>query len=79
MENSRGGMYSWQFSLKLEGACGRVSKACENLISRFSLEGGRRHSGPTHALYKESFVNALFNWLQRLNRKLVKDLTNYTD
>ena len=72
-------MYNWQFSLRLEGASGRVFKACENLIFRFSLEGGHRHSGPTQALYEKSFVDALFNWLQRLNRKLVKDLTNYTD
>ena len=49
---------NWQFSLRLEGACGRVSKACKNLMSKFSLEGGHYHSGPAYALYEKSFIDA---------------------
>ena len=49
---------NWQFSLRLEGACGRVSKACKNLMSKFSLEGGHHHSGPAYALYEKSFIDA---------------------
>ena len=47
---------NWQFSLRLEGACGRVSKACKNLMSKFSL--GHHHSGPAYALYEKSFIDA---------------------
>ena len=49
---------NWHFSLRLEGACGRVSKACKNLMSKFSLEGGHHHSGPAYALYEKSFIDA---------------------
>ena len=31
---------------------------CKNLMSRFFLEGGYRHSGPTYDFNGKSFINA---------------------
>ena len=37
----------------------RLYRHCKNLMSRFTLEGGYRHSGPTYAFNEKSFINAL--------------------
>ena len=37
----------------------RLYRHCKNLMSRFTLEGGYRHSGPAYAFNEKSFINAL--------------------
>ena len=37
----------------------RLYRHCKNLMSRFTLEGCYRHSGPAYAFNEKSFINAL--------------------